>query len=77
MTDEQQLIKELRHIETLEQLEAALGELTPEEKQLVEAMSEPPTEEELAEFKRAHPDFTQHVLARLRERHPEMFPRQP
>lgn len=63
------LSESLRHIHTIAELEDALGELTPEEKALVAAMeASPPTEEEIAEFQRQHPDFTQHLLDLVRQR---------
>jgi hypothetical protein len=76
MSDDR-LARKLRHIETLEQLEAALGPLSAEERALLDAMSVEPTPEELEAFRREHPDFTERVLALARERHPGFFPPTP
>lgn len=58
---------DIRRIRTMEELEQALGELTPAEKARLNdpALYDPPTDEELARLPR---DFTEKVMALARRR---------
>lgn len=65
-----ELIARLRSIRSLEELEAELGELTPEEEALLASvdLDSPPTREELAFL---GPDFVERVKAHMRARRGE------